>query len=859
MTSTARFVAFIAFTVLGLTATAGGANQDKERLIDYQTGTAFLPQTPSVTGGAAGAFSNPAAWSTSDHGETAFWWNDRSLRSGSLDNYGFSSGRNLGFAMQRSIGPGDIAGDTESLYDYQIGLSGGNRRSHFGLAYRWARGGNEVIDHERSIVAGMIERPRSWLSYGAAGVFSLETDARQGGADIGVRPLGKPWLTFFGDYTLSDDEQIDEGRWGAGFEVRPIHGIHLGMKFRDATGSDEFGYSLNLGVTFDDFGIHVMPSYDEDGKNRPAGGLLPTTYLVRLEPPHRGFPLHHTMRKLFHENHYVKMDLSDRRLTYRKARWFDDERVAWIDLARDLEEIRIDPAVRGVVLNLAGFRAGGTLVWELREKLGELKLAGKEVIIHIERVTMGGYGLASVADHISIDPHGQVLIPGLALHRTYMKGLLEKIGIGFQELRHFKYKTASETLSRTDMSDADREQIGRIVDVIYEVFREQITDGRGFNNASFDRMVEETPLLIAEEALDRDLVDRIGRWHDMEDWIREERDGASLGRHWRDPNRAIHYDEKWGRPPEIALVYALGICAMEEGIRGRATSKYLRDLADDDDVAAIVLRADSPGGDPLPSDLVADGMTRNKEKGRPVIVSQGSVAASGGYWISMPGTRILTSPLTVTGSIGVIGGWAWDDGLGEKTGFTASGVKRGSHSDLLTGVRYPLLGRIPERALSEDELAYTKKIILNLYEDFVGAVAESRGMEADEVGEIAQGRVWMGGDALDLGLVDGFGTLPDAILEARILAGINPEDEIILTEFPKRKAFEFPSVGRRLLGAGMIGRGLAGLFPMTPNVITDDPNSDYAITYIEELLKTPGAPKTLTPPEAIPEGWYITE
>jgi protease-4 len=632
--------------------------------------------------------------------------------------------------------------------------------------------------------------------------------------------------------------------------------MHLGIKFRDVEGADDYGYSLNFGITLDGAGFHVLPRYNEEGNRRDeADGLRPVTYLVRLDPPYRGIPLGKAVRGAVGGDRYVELDFEKKSLTYQKARWFDDEKIAWTDLAADLEAIREDPGVRGVAINLAGFSARGTLYWEFRRKLLELRESGKEVVVHVDRAGLGHYYLASAADHLTLDPQGELVVAGIAAHRTYMKNLLEKLGIGFQELRYFKYKSAAETFSREDMSEADREQIGRAVDVIYETIREDVCEARGLTEEQFEAVVEDDPLPTAERAKARGLVDGIGRWHDLKEWLEEERSGATLGGMPFDRDRLVHPDERWGRPPEVALVYAIGPCAMESGIRGRETSEHLRKLAKNGNVAAVVLRADSPGGDALPSDLVAEGMEMNREEGHPVVVSQGTVAGSGGYWISMPGDRILTSPLTITGSIGVIGSWAWDEEFGEKTGFSADGVQRGSHSDLLAGgVRYPLIGRIPKRPLNDSELELAETLVNEMYDDFVGRVAKARGLEEPKVREVGQGRIWMGEDAIEHGLCDEVGTLPDAIEEAKRLAGLGPDEEIILSEFPPRKLFEFPQLGPSLLGSRLIARSLAGLFeedlPATP--LEDD---DYATWYLRELVGSRGKPKLILPPGAYIEGW----
>ena len=220
----------------------------------------------------------------------------------------------------------------------------------------------------------------------------------------------------------------------------------------------------------------------------------------------------------------------------------------------------------------------------------------------------------------------------------------------------------------------------------------------------------------------------------------------------------------------------------------------------------------------------------------------------------MPGTRILTTPLTVTGSIGVIGGWFYDTGLGDKTGFSSDGVKRGSHSDLFSGTRFPLLGVLPTRNLDESERSMIQGLILGLYDDFVAKVAEARSMREADVRKVAEGRIWMGQDAIDIGLCDEIGTLPDAIAEAKTLAGLDADEEVILVEFPPRQTFLFPSLMPALPGLSMASRALGGWL-MGDDALPSFEEDDYTMLYMKAIAESKGRPLLLVPPEDLPDGW----
>jgi protease-4 len=249
-------------------------------------------------------------------------------------------------------------------------------------------------------------------------------------------------------------------------------------------------------------------------------------------------------------------------------------------------------------------------------------------------------------------------------------------------------------------------------------------------------------------------------------------------------------DNYWGEKPEIALIYATGICAMDEGINARKLVSYVDQAVNDNNVKAIVLRVDSPGGDGLASDIIAEALKKAKDK-KPLIISQGSVAASGGYWLSMYGDTILAAPNTITGSIGVIGGWAYNKGLKEKLGVSTDYVKHGEHSDLGFGMTIPFIGlTLPDRDLTTFEQKKIDNSILAMYKEFVGKVAVGRNKSFAYIDSVGQGRVWSGFDGKSNGLVDILGGMSEALEIAVNKAGLSGE-EYEVKEYPPPPLFNF--------------------------------------------------------------------
>jgi protease-4 len=393
------------------------------------------------------------------------------------------------------------------------------------------------------------------------------------------------------------------------------------------------------------------------------------------------------------------------------------------------------------------------------------------------------------------------------------------------------------------MSDADREQRLDIIEDIYETVRAEVTSSRGRDTATFDDWVNEEVLMSAKKAVELGIADELGRWSDRKDVIKK-LEGERKRAVDRDDLAGNRYPSMlWGEDPKIAVVYALGECAMDTGIKARKLGRIFNGLTKKEDVKAVVFRVDSPGGDGMASDIVAEALRKCAQK-KPVIVSQGDVAASGGYWISMYGTEIYALPTTITASIGVIGGWVWDDGVGEKIGHTSDHVQVGKHADLGYGIRLLLAGpMLPKRNLTEYERGRMEKEIKIFYEEFVEKVADGRKMTPEEVHKLAEGHVYSGTRGKELGLVDEIGGLSAAIGAARLAAGI-PDDEVVeIIEYPKLPVFNMK------FSQGPIG--MLGIF------VEDEgggENEEFLLhpewTYLRAIVNNPGAPLYMLPPES---------
>jgi protease-4 len=829
-------IALAAVASASLLALTPGPLLAWEGLPRYAEDSDILATSPSTDDGAIGAMFNPAQWGVLERPELSFFWSDRNIRTNHMDNWGVSLGQGMGFSVRRhdeygAAGPIDVT-------DYQIGFGGGSRAHYGGFAFGFAGDGKAEFGRESYVSFGDITRPTSWLSTGTVGRAALQGGDADATLDIGIRPLGDPRVTLFGDFSIQRGQRLDDAPFSGGVEVRPLPGLQAALRY-----GDDDRFQLTFGVTLQRSGFRATPHYDDNG-DRGA-----TSYAIRMNPPLRGVDVDGRMNK---NRRFVAMDMKGR-VTYQSYRYWDAGSVPLRTITERIQFAIDDPTVGGVVLNLSGLEANIAMTWELREKLIALRARGKKVVVYADNLDMAGYYLASVADRIIMDPSGYALMPGVQVSRTYMKGLLEKLGLGFDEWRYYKYKSAMEMFSRDSMSDADREQFQALVDAGYEEIASGVAATGRMTRTRFNEVVNNEPILTADRLLELKWVDQLGRPEDLKEAVRFVGGrGATTLPYATAAARRWMPDEQWGPRPTIALVYQVGPCAMDAGIKARESSKAIRKLRESRDVKAVVMRADSPGGDALASDLVADELRALKKARKPILASQGRVAASGGYWISKDADSLMVTPFTITASIGVIGGWVWDNGFGKKTGFASDHVQVGKSADLLGGIRLPILGAtIPARNLTAAERKQIEHIFADVYDNFTRQVASARRMPVERVRELAEGRVYLGRPAVGLGLVDRVATLDETIEAAKRAAGIPANRKVNIVEYPKPGLFRVPAFLQ-----GMAGAAAGWLGPAPAKEPAEGLVAPAGLTYeartLQEILDAPGRPLLLAPGSVLP-------
>ena len=433
-----------------------------------------------------------------------------------------------------------------------------------------------------------------------------------------------------------------------------------------------------------------------------------------------------------------------------------------------------------------GYGAGYGALKEVRSALQAFKASGKPVVAYLNFATTRDYYLASVASDVVVDPFGLILMPGLSTTPLFLAGAFEKFGVGVQVTRVGKYKSAVEPYTRKDLSPEAREDLQKLLGDVWTDLIGDIAASRHLAPADVQRTVDAEGVISASSAVTHKLIDRTAYRDEIIDELKV-KTGRRKGT--TEPFKQINLAAYAGitpdpaagfgsRPNQIAVVYAEGDIVDGEGqigeVGGHRFARELRRLRQDENVKAIVLRVNSPGGSATASEEIQREL-RLAMQTKLVVVSMGSVAASGGYWISAYADRIFAEPTTITGSIGVYGIFINVQQLANNLGFTWDTVKTGKLAGLLT----------ISRPKTDEELAVFQKLIDWIYDEFTARVADARKLDKAKVLEIAQGRVWSGTEAKKIGLVDEVGGLAKAITYAADKAHVG--GNFRLTEFPHKR------------------------------------------------------------------------
>jgi protease-4 len=468
-------------------------------------------------------------------------------------------------------------------------------------------------------------------------------------------------------------------------------------------------------------------------------------------------------------------------------------------MLRALYDAGADPRVGGVVAKIGNPAMSLAHAQEIRDAVRAFAASGKPTFAWAE--TLGentpasvAYFLASGFGEVWLQPSGEVNLLGVSIETRFLRGLLDKLGVAPQLGQRYEYKNAADRITRTEMSDAHREAYDRLAASAWEQIVAGVADARNISADAVQEIADRAPV-PASDALAADLVDRLG--------YRDEVYAAARRAAGADGRVAMLFADKWTKKesplakavrqvrnrksPAVALVEGHGGVVLGRSRRtaqgpmmgSDTVAAHLRAAVRDDNVKAILFRVDSPGGSYIASDTIWREVVCAREAGKPVVVSMGAVAGSGGYFVACPADVIVAQPGTLTGSIGVFGGKAVTLGLTGKVGLSYDSVQRGRHARMYS----------THAAFSDTEIERLDAFLDAVYDDFTAKVADGRGMTREAVHEVARGRVWTGADARDIGLVDSLGGMRDALRIARERAGLSDDA-------PLRPAVSVPPLAR---------------------------------------------------------------
>ncbi len=653
------------------------------------------------------------------------------------DDAFFASSPNMGFGME-------FASAASSVEFTRYTFSSGSRLMgslYWGTGYSWINSDEEGYDDFSSLSLGLMLR-RQYLSLGlvARDLNRPKLLDKNRTYDFGLAIRPRTWRA-----TLSFDVRKTENVKGVDLdyavEIRPVQAMLL-----RASLNRDGAFDLRFGLTLGQAGLGTYNRYDDSRKHQDGLGYIFLSNVIQNKP--------RIGKKIFLETQMR-------------------------DVAKTLRAAKRDSDVTGALIRVENNAYGVGRLQEIRDVIREFKSTGKRTICYAHNYSTGSYIAASACDQIILHPSGEVRLIGLRSETSFYKKTLEKLGIR-ADLEHIgDYKSASDLFTREGMSDAHREVQNSILDDLYSQVCDSIAADRNLTQDQVKEQIDRGPF-TAKQAVENGVVDRLAYRDELEEVTKKLVGGPYSLVKARTYLNTDTYEPDWEVPlPRIAIIEATGTMVTGDsfsdpftGTRAMGSSTIARavqSVREDDSVKAVVLRIDSGGGLVVAADIIWRELMRLKGV-KPLIVSMGDVAGSGGYYIAIPAHVVIAEPGTITGSIGVIGGKYSLKGLYDKIGVHKEIIKRGKHADFYTDYGgYP-----PE------ERAIVRQQIGEIYDDFITKVAQAREMSKEEIDHIARGRIWTGKQALENGLVDELGGLDRALSVARKRAGLeNREVELV--------------------------------------------------------------------------------
>jgi len=468
---------------------------------------------------------------------------------------------------------------------------------------------------------------------------------------------------------------------------------------------------------------------------------------------------------------------------------FSKKGIEFWKLIRSIEYSATDSRIKALIIKGNGASLNRAQAEELFNALSLAKTNGKKIIGYAESLFLGSSYIYGLCDEFYMPSTADIYYMGLSIQPLFYKGLFDKIGVGYDVVQKGRYKGGMENFIRKEFSEPFTEAIEKLLEDFYGEYRDRISDSRGISKERFDNLIDKG-IIYGDSVMTSGLVDGLLYLNEFDSLLESQTESGDFEKNSITLRQYAHNldNELTFSREKIALIIAEGMIlpgkgkespfGSSKGIYSTTLSETIDELADDDDIAAIVLRIDSGGGSSLASDIIWNSVKRAKSK-KPFVVSMASAAASGGYYIAMAADTIFADNMTLTGSIGVYGGKPFIDGLMDKTGITSQSIKYGEYAEMFT----------LQRKWNEKERALMMGNIDHIYEIFITKAAEGRTKDVAYMDSVAQGRIWSGKSAAEIGLVDRIGGIWDAVRCAQKMAKISLNENPVVSVYPKEKGF----------------------------------------------------------------------
>lgn len=748
---------------------------------DLSRGATLPPTNAALADEATAPLVNPAGLSQL-RALQLFYLHERNVARGSVVDglyvgETFFDAVGVGFGVEWIRTGGDPSRQRPDRRKTTWALSLGGPSFSLGSSFGFFESGeSRFLDESMTVDLGILSRPTRYLSVGAViknvnePTETLSPRVPQGREPqrlprqyelaLGLRPFGERF-TFGVGYLLDASAAVTSGRLSYLANAEVLRGFVLNAGVSHAPRSPTGEWTLQVGATFNlsKVGVSYVAGSAPGGLNhvfvgRISGGDYPSMVgrggsIGMIELTSALTPGDSTALAL------LGMSEAD----------------AYLRLTRLLDQAERDPDLAGLVVKIEALPdVGLAKAEELRQGILRLRRAGKKVVSVLLTGGDTEYLVASAADQVYLVPQSTLMVNGLSASVVFLGGSMEKLGVTWDVARVGAYKNAPDQFTRTEMSPEQRETINAYLDAEMRHLETTISQMRNIPTERVHAAMREG-MVTPKRAAELGLVDGIIQPHEIDAKLKElmprARFSGAYG--FATPERV-----RWGRTPVVAIVPVIGSITSGKSredplgatrIAGAETViRAISSAADDPNVAAIVIRVDSGGGDALSSDLMYRAVLEAKKR-KPVIASMGDVAASGGYYAAMGASEVFASPTTLTGSIGIFAMKPAIQGLAHKLGARQETIKRGELSTMLNTFE----------PWTPEERAAAQKWVDQFYDDFITEVSTSRKLPKEQVDALARGRVWAGGTAKEVGLVDTLGTLQDAIDAARRAAGLRPD------------------------------------------------------------------------------------